>query len=116
MPYFTFYICVAIVLAVNANQFVYRSHTEVSKESIIKTLMGVSEQQCLHRCRRDPQCTYSAYERNVDGIGASQCLLLKSDAKSFIDNNMLPIRMHTGAVQKGILLLNLYTPYVCENL
>ena len=62
-----------------AESFSFRTPSKINSTSIIKTVTGVSEQQCLHKCRRAPGCKNSAYEKD-DGHKKSKCHFLKEGA------------------------------------
>ena len=62
-----------------AESFSFRTPSTINSTSIIKTITGVSEQQCLHKCRRASGCKNSAYEKD-DGHKKSKCHFLKDRA------------------------------------
>ena len=92
------YACFALVGSGNRYS---RSISELDQSSIIKTVSGVSEFQCVLRCRGDAACKTSFYESEGDWT-KSQCHFLKDDfhtsisgSKSgFLYENMPPIGMH----------------------
>ena len=70
-----------------ANTSFYRKGGDVSMVSVLKTIEGISELQCLHRCRRESQCKNSAYERS--GEEESTCFLLKDTNSSAAKSEIL---------------------------
>ena len=79
---------------VHAGNFVDRVRLSIDQESVLKTITGISELQCHHKCRRASKCKNSAYEDNGDdNRQLSKCFLLK-DAKDSNNNQEASITLH----------------------
>ena len=73
MLLFTLYDVTGIV---DAGRDYKRDSTTVDGSSIYRSISGVSEMQCLHRCKRDEDCKKSLYEKGGD-IRSSNCHFLR---------------------------------------
>ena len=82
---------------VHAGNFVDRKKSSIDQDSVLKTITGISELQCHHRCRRASKCKNSAYEDNVNGDDSSKqlskCFLL-TDGKVSNINKKASISLH----------------------
>ena len=76
-----FYILIGVV---NAGGIYDRVLSKVDQSSISKTITGVSEMQCLHKCRRSAECKKTLYERGTSKE-LSHCYFLKDS--TFLDIN-----------------------------
>ena len=83
-----------------------RDETRLDETTVLKNISGISELQCLHRCRRNPECKTSAYEKSADEQ-LSTCFLLK-DVKASNNIEGSPVRLHVPQTRK---LLTHCIPY-----
>ena len=79
------------LLLAHGSHYMLRTNSEVDIEAAIKNITGISEMQCLHKCRRDPRCKNSAYVEDSDH--QSMCLFLNETKSS--TNGDVSAKLHT---------------------
>ena len=52
--------CLPLLTTVYSSDFMLRDETRLDETTVLKNISGISELQCLHRCRRNPECKKSA--------------------------------------------------------
>ena len=97
-----------LLTAANATDFMLREKSSLDKDSIIKTLTGISELQCLHKCRMNSECKYSAYKRSGDTKQSASCFLLK-DSNSSENVENAPVTLHVPKTCKLLQLSRLFS-------
>ena len=70
---------------VNSGSRYSRAMSKVDQSTIMKTTIGLSEIQCVLRCRKSTNCKNSFYEKG-DNVETSHCHFLKDDASSSLTN------------------------------
>ena len=78
-----FYIFIGVV---EAGSNYDREFSTVDQSSIMQTIPGVSEMQCLHKCRRSAECKKTLYERGSTRE-RSHCHFLKDSTTLDINGN-----------------------------
>ena len=66
----------AVIGTVEAGNKYSREAIEIDQSSIVKTITGNSEIQCILRCRTNAKCDKTVYKKKTQG-GKSHCYFLK---------------------------------------
>ena len=79
-----------------------REASEIDQSLIVKTIIGLSETQCILKCRRNADCKNSLYEKGGDAK-TSYCHFLKDTGGSGINS----INSINGIVHEKIVLIGM---------
>ena len=79
-----------------------REASEIDQSLIVKTIIGLSETQCILKCRRNADCKNSLYEKGGDAK-TSYCHFLKDTGGSGINS----INSRNGIVHEKIVLIGM---------
>ena len=87
----------AVIGSVEAGNRYSRALHKIDQSSIVKTITGMSEIQCILRCRRNDDCDKSVYKKKTHD-GKSHCYFLKDD----INRGISDINKKSGIVHEKI--------------
>ena len=88
----------AVIGCVEAGNRYSREVSVLDQSAIIKTVIGVSEIQCILRCRRNANCNRTFFEKESRDGSKSHCHFIKDGVNSGIGN----VNMKNGIVHEKV--------------
>ena len=88
----------AVIGCVEAGNRYSRKVSDLGQSAIAKTVTGLSEIQCIIRCRRSADCDTSFFEKKSHGVSKSHCHFLKDN----VDPNRGDVNMKNGIMHEKV--------------